>query len=161
MIKKILTDPDHVLRQKAKELTDQEINNEKLKNLIKDLAETMDADNGVGIAAPQIGESIRLCLITKKFNPLGKKDLVLINPKWTKTTMKTAWDEEGCLSVPDTYGKVKRYVKIKVEAKDENGNPIAFPAEKFFARIIQHEIDHLDGILFTDKAKNVYQISKF
>ena len=81
-----------------------------------------------------------------------------MNPVWTKTSIRKDWDTEGCLSVPKTYGKVKRYKHIMVKALDKDGNELNFEAHNFFARVIQHEVDHLDGILFIDKAKDIYEI---
>jgi peptide deformylase len=125
------------------------------------MVETMYAKDGVGLASVQVGESKQLCVIAKNYNTLNKKqDLCLINPSWTKLSVFKAWDEEGCLSVPGVYGKVKRYTKIKVQALDSNGKLLEFVAEDFFARIIQHEVDHLNGILFIEKAKNLHQIDK-
>lgn len=78
-------------------------------------------------------------------------DIILINPKITQKSSETELDWEGCLSVPDRYGLVERYKKIKITAKDLNGNKLKIKAEGFFARTIQHETDHLDGVLFTSK----------
>ena len=159
MVVKIITEPNPILRQKAELIALADLNTASLQNLIKNLVETMYQKDGVGMAAPQIGESIRLCVITKKYNPLDKKkDLILINPCWEKISIFKSWDEEGCLSVPLTYGKVRRYRKIKVKAWDEEGKVLNFTADDFFARIIQHEIDHLEGILFIDKAKNLHEV---
>ena len=81
---------------------------------------------------------------------------MLINPKWEKISRKKNTDVEGCLSVPKIFGKVTRYSNIQVEAMDRAGKKISFPAKNFFARVIQHETDHLDGILFIDKARDTY-----
>jgi peptide deformylase len=83
---------------------------------------------------------------------------VLINPTWQKINKKTHIELEGCLSVPKTYGKVKRYKNIYAEAINRKGERIEFEANDFFAKAIQHEVDHLDGILFIDKAKGIYQV---
>ncbi|MFA6537556.1 MAG: peptide deformylase [Patescibacteria group bacterium] len=160
MFIKILTEPNPILRQIGKELTVGEIGSKKIKKLIKDLTETMYIHDGVGIAAPQVGESVKICVIAKDFSPTKEKDLILINPVWEKKTITKTLDEEGCLSVPGIYGLVKRYKKIKVRALDENGKAICFEAEDFPARVIQHENDHLNGILFIDKAKKLRQAEK-
>jgi len=120
----------------------------------------MYAKDGVGIAAPQVGESIQVCAIAKDFTADKKSDLILINPIWEKKSIKRAWGEEGCLSVPNIFGKVKRCKKILITALDTAGKPIKIEAEDFFARIVQHEIDHLNGILFVDKAKDLYEVDK-
>ncbi len=160
MFLQILTEPNPILRQVGKELTVEKIGSKKIKKLIKDLTETMYIHDGVGIAAPQVGESVKICVIAKNFSPTKKKDLVLINPVWEKKSMTKTIDEEGCLSVPGIYGLVKRYKKIKVKALDEHGKTICFEAENFPARVIQHENDHLNGILFIDKAKKFRHADK-
>jgi peptide deformylase len=160
MILPILTIPTPSLRDRSKEVTRDFVLEPNTQAYIKDLIITMYDDDGIGIASPQVGKNIRICIIGREATPDKKKDLVLVNPVWTKTSRKTDWDTEGCLSVPKFYGKVKRYTTIHVEALDEQGNPISFEAKKFFARVIQHEVDHLDGILFIDKAKDIYEIEK-
>jgi peptide deformylase len=160
MILPILTIPTPSLRDRSKEVTRDFVLEPNTQAYIKDLIITMYDDDGIGIASPQVGKNIRICIIGREATPDKKKDLVLVNPVWTKTSRKTDWDTEGCLSVPKFYGKVKRYTTIHVEALDEQGNPISFEAKKFFARVIQHEVDHLDGILFIDKAKDVYEVEK-
>ncbi len=119
------------------------------------MTETMYKSDGVGIAAPQVGASIMLCVIAKQFAGT-KTDLTLVNPVWEKKSLLKTSDTEGCLSVPGVFGEVKRYKKIKVNALDRDGNKIEFLANNFFARIVQHEVDHLNGILFIEKAKNVH-----
>ncbi|HRY36322.1 MAG TPA: peptide deformylase [Candidatus Magasanikbacteria bacterium] len=160
MLLQILTEPNKILRQVGKKLTLEEIGSKKFKKFIKDLTETMYIRDGVGIAAPQVGESVMFCVIAKDFTPTKEKDLILINPVWEKKSITKLIDEEGCLSVPGIYGLVKRYKKIKVKALDENGKEICFEAENFPARVIQHEIDHLNGILFIDKATKLRQAEK-
>ncbi len=155
MVLPIVLEPNPILHQVGKDLTREEVKSTKIQKLIKDMIPTMYAKDGVGLAAPQVGESIQLCVIAKNFTPDQKKDLVLVNPKWQKLSVFRVWDEEGCLSVPEVYGQVRRYKKIKVEALNEKGEKISFTAQDFFARIIQHEVDHLNGILFIEKAKNL------
>ena len=132
-----------VLREKA--LPVKEITPEIL-NLIKDMAETMYADSGVGLAAPQVGVSKRIIVID------GEEDglIVLINPMIVKSEGEVV-EEEGCLSLPGIYSQVKRSSKVTVKALDENGDPIEITKEGLTARALQHEIDHLDGILFIDR----------
>jgi len=159
MILPILIEPNKILRQKAAPLSEEKIKTKAFQRLAADMSETMRAKDGVGLAAPQVGESSRLCVIAKEY--AGQKDdLVLINPEWKKLSLLRVLAEEGCLSVPNMAGKVRRYKKIKVRTLDKNGQPINFIAEDMFARIIQHEIDHLDGILFIDKAKDLRQTDK-
>ena len=119
---------------------------------------TMYGDDGIGLAAPQVANNIRICIIGKQADKSLGSDLVLVNPVWTKNNKKTNIDDEGCLSVPGKFGKVKRYTDIHVDAWDRHGNPLSFDAKQFFARVVQHEVDHLDGILFIDKATDIYEV---
>ena len=134
---------DPVLREKA--LPVEEVTPEIL-NLIKDMAETMYTASGVGLAASQVGVPKRIILVD------GEEDglIVLINPMIIKSEGEVV-AEEGCLSVPDIYSQVKRSSKITVKALNQNGDPIEITKEDLIARALQHEIDHLDGILFIDK----------
>jgi peptide deformylase len=134
---------DPVLREKA--LPVKEITPEML-NLINDMAETMYTASGVGLAASQVGVPKRIILVD------GEEDrlIVLINPMIIKSEGE-AVAEEGCLSVPDIYSQVKRSSKVTVKALNENGDLIEITKEGLIARALQHEIDHLDGILFIDR----------
>jgi len=134
---------DPILREKA--LLVEEITPDIL-NLIKDMAETMYADSGVGLAAPQVGVSKRIITIDED----EEKLLVLLNPEIIKSEGE-AVEEEGCLSVPGVYSEVERSSKVTVKALNENGDPIKITKEGLTARALQHEIDHLNGILFIDK----------
>lgn len=154
-VKKIVTTPNPVLNkktQKVGEITDE------IKKIAQDLIDTVkvaEDPEGAGLAATQIGISKRMCVVRNFFedpldeNKIRSDDIVLINPKITHYSPEKDLDWEGCLSVPDVYGKVERASKIKVTAKDIDGNIIKIKAEGFFARTIQHEVDHLDGILFS------------
>lgn len=156
-VKPILNIPDSRLSEKShkvKEITPE------VKKDIQDLLDTLmvaEDPEGAGLAAPQIGITKRICVVRQFFeDPLDPaktlhEDIVLINPKIFSTSEETTIDWEGCLSVPDTYGKVERYSKIKVTAMDQDGNLIKLKADDLLARVIQHEIDHLDGILFTQR----------
>lgn len=156
--------PTESLREKSAEIAPNFVMSEELQNLIKDMVVTMYDDDGVGLAAPQVGKNIRLCVVGKEALKLDKKntlpieDLILINPVWQKTSRRKEIDTEGCLSVPKTFGRVKRYRHIEVTALNRHGEELNFEAHEFFARVIQHEVDHLDGILFIDKAKDIYKI---
>ena len=132
-----------VLREKA--LPVNEVTPEIL-NIIKDMTETMYDDSGVGLAAPQVGISKRIILVD------GEEDglIVLINPMIVKSEGEVV-AEEGCLSIPGIYSQVKRASKVTVKALNVNGNPIEITKEALTARALQHEIDHLDGILFVDR----------
>ncbi len=159
MIYDIVFDPNPILHKRSSDIDPKEISGKEMQKFVKDMVDTMYAKDGVGLAAVQVGVGKQLCVIAKEYNELTKrKCLTLINPTWVKLSSKTAWDEEGCLSVPGIYGKVKRYTKIKVKALDEHGKELEFIAEDFFARIIQHEADHLNGTLFIEKAKDLRKI---
>src|SRR5665648_1761 len=134
---------DPILREKA--LLVEEITSDIL-NLIKDMAESMYASSGVGLAAPQVGVSKRIITIDED----EEKLLVLLNPEIIKSEGE-AVDEEGCLSLPGVYSEVQRSSKVTVKALNENGDPIEITKEGLTARALQHEIDHLNGILFIDK----------
>ena len=134
---------DPILREKA--LSVEEITPDIL-NLIKDMAESMYASSGVGLAAPQVGVSKRIITIDED----EEKLLVLLNPEIIKSEGE-AVDEEGCLSLPGIYSEVQLSLKVTVKALNENGDPIEITKEGLTARALQHEIDHLNGILFIDK----------
>ena len=156
-VKKIVTVPNPILNKKTQKIG--EIT-EDIKRLAQDLIDTVkvaEDPEGAGLAATQIGVSKRMCVVRNFFedplnpNEIKANDIILINPKITHFSDEKDLDWEGCLSVPDKYGKVDRAWKIKVTAKDIDGNIIKIKAEGFFARTIQHEVDHLDGVLFTTK----------
>lgn len=147
-ILKILTIPDPGLRQKSKGIKKEEI--PALNSFISQILTTMTQNEGVGLAAPQVGKNIRLVVISQEAAP-DKKDRVLINPKITKRSWRKETAVEGCLSVPGEIREISRCAKINVEALSALGKPLKFSAAKLFARVIQHEIDHLNGILIIDK----------
>ena len=153
MIKKIITYPNPVLRKKAKKVTEF---GPELKALAQDMTETMFDAPGAGLAAPQIGVSKQVIVIntSKKEDDSDRKAMALINPKISDGEGAEV-DVEGCLSVLDYTSKVKRFTKIKVTAQDLNGKEIEFTAEDFFARVIQHECDHLEGKLFIDRISSL------
>lgn len=155
MIYPIITDPNPILHKRSADIDPATIATPEMQQFVRDMIETMYKKDGVGLAAVQVNVSKQLCVIAKDFVPGKKKDLCLINPVWTKQSIKKNWDEEGCLSVPGVYGKVQRYSHIKVRALNEKGEQLEFEAKDFFARIIQHECDHLNGTLFIEKAKDI------
>ncbi|MDH4321000.1 MAG: peptide deformylase [Desulfobulbaceae bacterium] len=144
---KILTYPNPILRQQATPVTTFD---DELKALVADMAETMYDAPGVGLAANQVGVLKQIVVIDITGSDAKEKDLiVLINPRITNGEGEET-DEEGCLSVVEYTAKVKRFTKIQVEAQDIDGKPLNFTAEDFYARVIQHEVDHLNGHLFID-----------
>jgi peptide deformylase len=123
--------------------------------LIPDMAETMEAEKGIGIAAPQIGKNIRVAIINKDADKELEDHLVIINPKIFSASRDMDEKEEGCLSIPGVEGMVERHRKIKVRYIDINGQEQKLKATGLFSRVLQHEVDHLDGILFIDKATKI------
>lgn len=160
MLLEITKEPNPLLHKVSRNLTPEEINSPITKEFVVNLIETMYVKDGVGIASVQVGNPIQLCVIAKNFTPKKESNLILINPSFEKKSVLREWDEEGCLSVPNIYGSVRRFKKIKVTALNEKGEKIEFIATDFFARIIQHEIDHLNGILFIEKAKKLHAFEK-
>ena len=154
-----------VLRVRAKPLEPADIKSPRLQQLIDDMFETMQEYQGVGLAAPQVHESLRL--FVAGFPPRRDGDdeedeeeedrvplMALINPEITIVGDDTADDWEGCLSVPDIRGRVPRAREIQVKALDRRGRRIEINARGFTARVIQHETDHLDGVLFLDRMES-------
>ena len=146
-----------MLSQKTQKVSDFGKKTQKIIRNLKDTLDVASDPEGAGIAANQAGISKSICVV-RNFLPTQEEydepifdELVLINPKIVSLADETDIDWEGCLSVPDVYGKVPRSTKIKFRYQDENGVPKRLAAKGFFARIIQHEIDHLNGILFTQK----------
>lgn len=141
---KIFIHPDPILRQKASEI--ENITDPEIQKLIPQIIQTMRENKGIGLACPQIGKSIRLIVVETKDGAIP-----FINPKILWHSKKEEIDEEGCLSLPKIYGLVKRWQEVKIEAFDINGKKKKIKAYGLFARVLQHEIDHLDGILFIDR----------
>ena len=148
-ILKILTYPDPVLKKKAKPV---EIIEEKIKKLAEDMIETMYSAPGIGLAAPQVGESLRV--ITVDVTRKGEDLIVLINPEIISGEGECA-EEEGCLSVPDFKETVLRKKKVLVKGLDPEGKEKEISAEGLLAIAFQHEIDHLDGILIIDRVSRL------
>ena len=139
-----------VLRQRAPEVARVD---DGVRLLVDDLFETMQAAKGVGLAAPQVGVSQRVAVVDvgEDFGP----PLVLINPRIVESSAELETAEEGCLSIPDLFGDVERPLSVVLEALDRDGKPYRVSATGYRARAIQHEIDHLDGILFLDRLSAV------
>ena len=145
-----------VLRARARALDRTEIKSAPIQKLIDDMLETMIEYHGVGLAAPQIHEGLRIFVAALD---TGDKDaesepVAIINPEITPVGDEMVEDWEGCLSIPDIRGRVPRHREIKVRALDRSGNRIEIRAQNFSARVIQHETDHLDGVLFFDRMKS-------
>ncbi|MDD4804071.1 MAG: peptide deformylase [Candidatus Pacebacteria bacterium] len=161
-----------ILREISKSILKEEIDSKEIKKIISDLQKAIDSQaDAVAISAIQIGKPVRLFVISKrifsileelngeKIKDTEKKDLIFINPKITKMSKDRQLIEEGCLSVRYIYGKVSRSSKVTVEYFDENGKKFSRGFSGLFAQVVQHENDHLDGILFIDKAVDIQEIS--
>lgn len=157
-IKKILTYGTPSLRQPSKEVHKF---SKKIKELVKDLLDTLYAKNGVGLAAPQIGENYRVFVIDISSGNEDLNPIVFINPKIIKKSGAFI-SNEGCLSFPDIYTDVRRYKNVLIKALDRNGRSFVLEAKDgcLLAKAIQHEFDHLEGILFIDHARNRFEVEQ-
>lgn len=140
-----------VLRKRARPLDPAEIGTPRIQQLIDDLFETMHDSRGIGLAGPQVHESVRLFVAGVDDPDGGMPPVVVINPEVTPVGSKVDEDWEGCLSIPDVRGRVPRADRIRLRALDRLGRRIALTADGYPARVIQHETDHLDGVLFFDR----------
>jgi peptide deformylase len=155
-----------VLRARAKPLDPADIKSARIQQLIDDMFETMKEYNGVGLAAPQVHEGVRLFVAGFAPRPRDEDEdeddedervplMTLINPEITPLGGDTDEDWEGCLSIPEIRGRVRRAREIEVKAYDRRGRRISIHARGFTARVIQHETDHLDGVLFLDRMSSL------
>jgi len=153
-----------VLREPTRDLALEELKTQEIQKLIDDMVETMRENDGVGLAAPQVYEPLSIVVMEYIEEP-GRKSrgdmplTVLVNPVVTPLTeeMEESW--EGCLSLPDIRGKVPRYTKVQVKAWDRSGKEITLKASGFHAVITQHETDHLKGILFIDRMRDMKSLT--
>ena len=155
--RKVINVPHPTLRAQAAPVTsfDQE-----LEALLDDMAETMRAAHGVGLAGPQIDVSRRVIVVeigSEMDEELPPTLYKLVNPEITNFSLETVIGAEGCLSIPGLMGDVERAQRITLEAQDPRGEPIKLQAQGWLARVFQHEVDHLNGVLFTDKAERVWK----
>ncbi len=159
----ITTLPDPILRRKAHKIA---VVDKDLQPLIDNMIETMRAAPGVGLAAPQVSQSIRLIVVEYgEENEEGeeaepKKLYVVINPEIVAVSEEKEMGIEACLSIPGLAGEVERYSALVIKGLNRFGRPTRIKAEGWLARIFQHEIDHLDGIVFTDRATRVWKPSR-
>jgi len=159
----IISVPDPILRRKARKVTDF---GKDFQMLVTNMIDTMRDAPGVGLAAPQVAVSLRLVVIeyaddeddeNEEVETVAKKLYVLVNPEIVEKSEEMVLGVEGCLSVPDLVGEVDRHEKITVKALNRHGSPIKIKAEGWLARIFQHEIDHLEGIIYTDRTDKVWK----
>jgi peptide deformylase len=145
-----------VLRQRAREVGPDALQTPEMQQLVDDIVETMRHAKGAGLAAPQVHRSVRICAIEVDRNPRYpyKPDIpltILINPVLTPLSSATFENYEGCLSVPNLRGLVRRHAELRLDALDRHGNPVRREVRGITAGTFQHEIDHLDGLLFVDR----------
>ena len=160
-LRKIVTLPDPVLKRKARTVNKFD---KDLQTVLDDMVETMREAPGVGLAAPQVGLSERIIVIEyyereedEENEDAPKKVWAMINPEIVKTSEETLMGVEGCLSIPGLLGEVERHAEVQVKGLNRHGRPMKVKAKGWLARIFQHEIDHLNGVLFTERATQVWQ----
>lgn len=164
-IKQVIRMGHPVLRQIARELTKEEILSEEIKSLIIDMQDTMQAEGGIGIAAPQIAASVQATIIelpenSERYGTLDSSaKYIIFNPKITPLTSELQGFWEGCLSVPGLRGFVERVQKVRIEYLDENAKEQVVEPEGFLATVFQHELDHLFGKLYIDRIKDTTLLS--
>ena len=158
----VITVGHETLRKRAQEVVD--FSDPKIQTLIDDMISTMYEKDGIGLAAPQVDASVRIAVIVpdptrfEEFKNKHEEALVLINPVITNHSFFREEGEEGCLSVPGFIGTVKRWKSVTVSFLNRQGEKVTMKASGLLARVFQHEIDHLDGILFIDKAEKVFKV---
>lgn len=153
----IVTVPDQVLRRKAHKVTDF---GKDFQTLVTNMIDTMRDAPGVGLAAPQVAVSMRLIVVEygdDEDEEVPKKLYVVANPEIIEKSEEMVLGVEACLSVPDLVGEVDRHERIVVKGVNRHGKPIKIKAQGWLARIFQHEIDHVDGIVYTDRTDNVWK----
>ena len=149
-----------ILRTPTRPLTRQEILSEPVQRLVDDMIETMHEYSGVGLAAPQVHEGVRLFVALLAEDPDPKTaETVVINPEIIPNAPAEEEGWEGCLSIPDIRGMVPRYTDVTLKALDRHGKPYEMKLTKFAARVAQHENDHLDGVLFFDRMKSMQTLT--
>lgn len=154
--------PAPVLREVAAPVPDAELGSAKLAKLVAGMRAAMSTrEDGIAIAAPQIGVGVRVFVVSERAAPLfpeGEAELVYVNPKILKRSLDKKAVEEGCLSVPKIYGKVRRATRVTIRAYDADGREFTVTGRGLLAQIFQHETDHLDGKLFIDSAKETWEM---
>ena len=148
------------LRSPAQPLPPARIMDPEVQTLIDDMVETMHEAHGVGIAAPQLGEEVQIFV----YQAVGPPEIplhVVINPLITPQVREVVYDWEGCLSIPDLRGLVPRHPTVRVQGLDRQGRPLDYAASGFEARIVQHEYDHLNGVVFLDRMRHLRSLAYF
>jgi len=159
---KILTHPNPILRKKS---TNVEFVDDQIHKFVQDMIKILLSQNGLGLAAPQVGENIKIFIINKKLGEKLKKDErhdfhIFINPRinWKSSDKSSDW--EGCLSLPGLEGKVERPNRVRIKAQNLEGQKFSLKSDQLLARAIQHEYDHLEGILYIDYIKSKKDLKK-
>jgi len=151
-ILEILKEPNPLLRKKTTEVKEAQFGSAAFLDLVKTMKETLRQAQGVGLAANQVGKDMQLFVAE-----VDGKSYAVANPEILKTSQKTVAMEEGCLSVPGVWGVVERPESVEIEGRNQFGKKIKIKAKGLLARVFQHEIDHLNGILFIDKASQLFK----
>jgi len=157
-IREIVTIPEPILRRKARKVTDF---GPELQAIIDDMVETMRQAPGVGLAAPQVDVPLRLIVVEfgdEEDEDAPTKLYTVINPEIVRSSQEMEVGTEGCLSIPGFLGEVDRSIVVTVKGQNRHGQPMRIKAKGWLARIFQHEIDHLDGVLFIDRADHVWKV---
>jgi peptide deformylase len=153
-----------ILREVAEPVPPEGVGSPEIQGLIDDMLETMEDEDGAGLAAPQVHVSKRVVIYGVESNPRYPDAenvplTVLVNPRLTPLTEEQEEDWEGCLSVPNLRGRVPRFTRLQVEAYGRDGAPLRFEAEGFHARVVQHECDHLDGKVYLDRMRSMESLT--
>lgn len=156
-LREIVTIPEPILRKKARKVTEF---GPELQTLIDDMVETMREAPGVGLAAPQVASPLRVIVIEygdEENEDAPPKLYTMVNPEIVRVSEETVVGTEGCLSIPGFIGDVERLEQITVKGQNRHGQPMRVKADGWLARVFQHEIDHLNGVLFTDRALRIWK----
>lgn len=159
-VREVITLPHPVLRRKARKVTDF---GAELQTLIDDMIETMRTAPGVGLAAPQVNVSQRVIVVEfgdEEDEDVPAKLYAVVNPEITRTSREVVMGTEGCLSIPEIVGDVERPEDATIKGYNRHGQPVKIKASGWLARIFQHEVDHLDGVLFVDRAERVWKLEE-
>ena len=157
-VRDIVTIPDQILHRKARKVTDF---GKELQTLVDDMVETMRVAPGVGLAAPQVDVPLRVIVVEfgdEEDESVPLKLFTFVNPEITRFSKEQVTGTEGCLSIPDFVGDVDRSVSVVVKGMNRRGQPMRIKSSEWLARIFQHEVDHLNGVLFIDRTERVWKL---
>ena len=157
-VREIVTIPDPILYRKARKVTDF---GKELQTLVDDMVETMRVAPGVGLAAPQVDVPLRVIVVEfgdEEDESVPLKLFIVVNPEITRFSKEQVTGTEGCLSIPDFVGDVDRSVSVVVKGMNRRGQPLRIKSSGWLARIFQHEVDHINGVLFIDRTESVWKL---